>query len=64
MFAAIPNFNAFFTETVNVTGPECLRVLNEIISLFDRVSFLREKLRNLYLYQEYLEQCFECRTIK
>ncbi len=36
MFAAIPNFNDFYTEdTVNNNGLECIRVLNEILSDFD-----------------------------
>ena len=39
MFAAIPNFKAFFS-TVDVSGKECLRLLNEIMISFDKVSFL------------------------
>lgn len=38
MFAAIPNFKAFYSESGDVTGPECLRLLNEIISSFDTVG--------------------------
>ena len=37
MFAAIPDFKVFFS-TVDVTGHECLRLLNEIISVFDKVA--------------------------
>ena len=39
MFAAIPNFKANETfSAANVTGSECLRLLNEIISAFDMVT--------------------------
>lgn len=38
MFASIPNFKEFYTETdVNNEGLECLRLLNEIIADFDEV---------------------------
>lgn len=40
MFASIPNFSDFYTEeSINNGGLECLRILNEIISDFDSVSF-------------------------
>ena len=39
MFASIPNFKEFYTETdVNNEGLECLRLLNEIIADFDEVG--------------------------
>jgi len=38
MFAAIPNFEVFFS-TVDVSGKECLRLLNEIMVSFDKVSW-------------------------
>ncbi|XP_071495947.1 adenylate cyclase type 2-like [Diadema antillarum] len=38
MFASIPNFKEFYTETdVNNEGLECLRLLNEIIADFDEL---------------------------
>ena len=37
LFAAIPNFKFFFSN-IDVTGNECLRLLNEILSAFDQVS--------------------------
>lgn len=40
MFASIPNFADFYSEdAINNQGTECLRVLNEIFSDFDQVSF-------------------------
>lgn len=39
MFASIPDFKEFYTESdVNKEGLECLRLLNEIIADFDEVS--------------------------
>uniref|UniRef100_A0A8C4KJH1 adenylate cyclase n=1 Tax=Dromaius novaehollandiae TaxID=8790 RepID=A0A8C4KJH1_DRONO len=39
MFASIPDFKEFYTESdVNKEGLECLRLLNEIIADFDDVS--------------------------
>lgn len=39
MFASIPNYKEFYDETdVNKQGLECLRLLNEIICDFDKVS--------------------------
>lgn len=38
MFASIPDFKEFYTESdVNKEGLECLRLLNEIIADFDEV---------------------------
>lgn len=43
MFASIPDFKEFYTESdVNKEGLECLRLLNEIIADFDEVRPLRE----------------------
>lgn len=40
MFASIPNYKEFYDETdVNKQGLECLRLLNEIICDFDKVSY-------------------------
>ncbi|ELU05289.1 hypothetical protein CAPTEDRAFT_36016, partial [Capitella teleta] len=41
MFAAIPDFKAFFSD-IDVTGNECLRLLNEIISCFDKMLIMRK----------------------
>ena len=39
MFASIPDFKEFYTESdVNKEGLECLRLLNEIIADFDEVN--------------------------
>lgn len=39
MFASIPNYKEFYDETdVNKQGLECLRLLNEIICDFDKVT--------------------------
>lgn len=41
MFASIPDFKEFYTESdVNKEGLECLRLLNEIIADFDEVKQL------------------------
>ena len=41
MFASIPDFKEFYTESdVNKEGLECLRLLNEIIADFDEVNAL------------------------
>ena len=41
MFASIPDFKEFYTESdVNKEGLECLRLLNEIIADFDEVRSL------------------------
>ncbi len=41
MFASIPDFKEFYTESdVNKEGLECLRLLNEIIADFDEVNNL------------------------
>ena len=38
MFASIPNFDDFYSEdTINNSGVECMRFLNEVISDFDEV---------------------------
>lgn len=40
MFASIPNYKEFYDENdVNKQGLECLRLLNEIICDFDKVTF-------------------------
>lgn len=40
MFASIPDFKEFYTESdVNKEGLECLRLLNEIIADFDEVGW-------------------------
>lgn len=40
MFASIPDFKEFYTESdVNKEGLECLRLLNEIIADFDEVTY-------------------------
>lgn len=42
MFASIPDFKEFYTESdVNKEGLECLRLLNEIIADFDEVKAAR-----------------------
>lgn len=42
MFASIPDFKEFYTESdVNKEGLECLRLLNEIIADFDEVNSAR-----------------------
>lgn len=47
MFASIPDFKEFYTESdVNKEGLECLRLLNEIIADFDEVT-VDEKQRSL-----------------
>ena len=39
MFASIPNYKEFYTENdINKQGLECIRLLNEIICDFDKVS--------------------------
>ena len=39
MFASIPNYKEFYDESdVNKQGLECLRLLNEIICEFDKVT--------------------------
>ena len=43
MFASLPQFKEFYEETdVNKSGLECMRLLNEIISEFDKVRSFRE----------------------
>ncbi len=38
MFASIPNFDDFYSEdSINNSGVECMRFLNEVISDFDEV---------------------------
>lgn len=44
MFASIPDFKEFYTESdVNKEGLECLRLLNEIIADFDEVNIANKK---------------------
>ena len=39
MFASIPNYKEFYNENdINKQGLECIRLLNEIICDFDKVS--------------------------
>ena len=39
MFASIPNYKEFYTENdINKQGLECIRLLNEIICDFDKVT--------------------------
>ncbi len=39
MFASIPNYKEFYDENdINKQGLECLRLLNEIICDFDKVT--------------------------
>lgn len=55
MFASIPDFKEFYTESdVNKEGLECLRLLNEIIADFDEVNnFHSCRLHNiLHLHHE------------
>lgn len=41
MFASIPDFKEFYTESdVNKEGLECLRLLNEITADFDEVLIM------------------------
>lgn len=48
MFASIPDFKEFYTESdVNKEGLECLRLLNEIIADFDEVNNLRSSTHNI-----------------
>ena len=50
MFASIPNFKEFYTESdVNNEGLECLRLLNEIIADFDEVIRLCQEKGTNYL---------------
>lgn len=45
MFASIPDFKEFYTESdVNKEGLECLRLLNEIIADFDEVNSHTQKM--------------------
>lgn len=46
MFASIPNYKEFYDESdVNKQGLECLRLLNEIICEFDKVTEIANFLR-------------------
>lgn len=60
MFASIPDFKEFYTESdVNKEGLECLRLLNEIIADFDEVNNLRSSTRSQYpehVRRQYQEQ--------
>ena len=54
MFASIPDFKEFYTESdVNKEGLECLRLLNEIIADFDEV-------KRLLLIPESKQKDFPC----
>lgn len=49
MFASIPNYAAFYTETnINEEGLKCLQLLNEIICDFDKV-FIYHSIGMYYL---------------
>ena len=54
MFASIPNFAEFYSESeINNQGLECLRLLNEIINDFDDVS--------VYIQYRYIDKpCMPC----
>ncbi|XP_071063483.1 adenylate cyclase type 2 isoform X2 [Dasypus novemcinctus] len=46
MFASIPDFKEFYTESdVNKEGLECLRLLNEIIADFDDVAVVQAEIQ-------------------
>jgi hypothetical protein len=48
MFASIPNFMDFYTENdLNKHGLVCLNVLNQIITEFDQVDFLRREVTKI-----------------
>lgn len=56
MFASIPDFKEFYTESdVNKEGLECLRLLNEIIADFDEVNFHTD---NLTMQIKHNTYCF------
>ena len=45
MFASVPEFKEFYSESMeNRDGLECIRFLNEIISDFDEVPHLAPEL--------------------
>lgn len=51
MFASIPDFKEFYTESdVNKEGLECLRLLNEIIADFDEVKPLHLCTHHRFLF--------------
>lgn len=58
MFASIPDFKEFYTESdVNKEGLECLRLLNEIIADFDEVNNPHScDLHILYMHSECWKQ--------
>lgn len=66
MFASIPDFKEFYTESdVNKEGLECLRLLNEIIADFDEVKKTKKpshlKEMSGYLHEELcLDFCAGC----
>lgn len=58
MFASIPNYKEFYDENdVNKQGLECLRLLNEIICDFDKVSKLLFH-DFFYIYMKINFSCF------
>lgn len=68
MFASIPDFKEFYTESdVNKEGLECLRLLNEIIADFDEVILLlqvlleKKKSFNFYPTEVYFELTVVCK---
>lgn len=53
MFASIPDFKEFYTESdVNKEGLECLRLLNEIIADFDEVLAASQWAECVFNYSE------------
>lgn len=66
MFASIPDFKEFYTESdVNKEGLECLRLLNEIIADFDEVkaSQCRQPLDNAKCGRQIRTTCLVCLSI-
>lgn len=60
MFASIPDFKEFYTESdVNKEGLECLRLLNEIIADFDEVKhpFLLQRCLDIFVMTSLLGDC-------
>lgn len=51
MFASIPNFKEFYVQSdANNDGLECLRLLNEIIAEFDKVSYEKYVLSYIFSF--------------
>ena len=61
MFASIPNFKDYWSECDNSRKLECLRLLNEIVCEFDKVSLLNLlPHRNKSFYQLLSKPKFSC----